>query len=152
MNWRIRSAGIPDLPAILALEHQAFTADRFTARQFRHLLSRAHACCLVASGDGQLLGYAVTLYRAGTRRARLYTLAVAAAARGRGIARALIAALEADARRRGCRDLALEVRTDNDPARRLYAQLGFGIERALADYYADGASALRMVKSLTPDP
>ncbi|MFZ5654665.1 MAG: ribosomal protein S18-alanine N-acetyltransferase [Pseudomonadota bacterium] len=150
MNWRIRSAGDPDLPAILRLEQQAFAADRFTARQLRYLLQRAHARFLVAAGEGQLLGYAVTLYRSGTRRARLYTLAVAEAARGRGVARALIAALEADARRRGCRDLALEVRADNCPARQLYERLGFRLERLLSDYYADGAGALRMIKPLTP--
>jgi len=136
VNWRIRSAGDPDLPAILRLEQQAFAADRFTARQLRYLLQRAHARFLVAAGEGQLLGYAVTLYRSGTRRARLYTLAVAEAARGRGVARALIA--------------ALEVRADNCPARQLYERLGFRLERLLSDYYADGAGALRMIKPLTP--
>ena len=45
--------------------------------------------------------------------------------RGQGIGFALLAAAEAEARRRGCAKLTLEVQDDNDPARRLYARFGF---------------------------
>lgn len=82
MSWRLRRAAVADLPALVALERQAFAGDRFSARQFRYLLTRARSTFLVAAADGPLLGYAVALYRAGATRARLYGIAVAAAARG----------------------------------------------------------------------
>lgn len=148
MKPRLRAATPADLPAILALEARAFSSDRFNLRQFRYLLRQARSTFLVARAGRGLLGYGIVLYRANSRRARLYTIAVAEAARGRGLASALIAALAADARRRGCRQLSLEVRTDNSAARSLYEKLGFRIADTLADYYEDGAAGLRMTLPL----
>lgn len=149
MTFTIRNAEVADLPALLALEQQAFTGDRFNARQFRHLLIRARARFLVATETDQLLGYGVNLYRAGATRARLYGIAVAECARGQGVASALIAALAADARRQGCRSLGLEVRTDNTAAQRVYRRLGFHGEGTLSAYYQDGTAAVRMALALT---
>lgn len=148
MKPRLRAATPADLPAILALEARAFNSDRFNRRQFRYLLRQARSTFLVARAGRGLLGYGIVLYRANSRRARLYTIAVAEAARGRGLASALIAALAADARRRGCRQLSLEVRTDNSAARSLYEKLGFRIADTLADYYEDGGAGLRMTLPL----
>jgi ribosomal protein S18 acetylase RimI-like enzyme len=60
----------------------------------------------------------------------IHDLAVLPAHRGRGVGRALLAAVEEEARRRGCCKLTLEVREDNPVAARLYARLGFGPGRA----------------------
>lgn len=67
------------------------------------------------------------------REIRVLDLSVAPRARRRGHARALLCALQAEAGEGG-RALALRVRLDNTPARRLYAGLGF---RALRE---DGSS------------
>ena len=56
----------------------------------------------------------------------IHDLAVLPEHRGRGIGRALIAALEQRARAGGCCKLTLEVLDDNHGARRLYESLGFG--------------------------
>ncbi len=152
MNWRLRRAAVADLPALLALERQAFAADRFNARQFRYLLTRARATFLVAAADGRLLGYAVALYRAGATRARLYGIAVAEAARGQGVATALVEAIAAAARAQGCTALGLEVRADNDAALGLYRKLGFAAAGVLPGYYEDGAAALRMRRDLAFEP
>ncbi len=148
MTFVIRNAEVADLPALLALEQQAFTGDRFTARQFRHLLLRARSDFRVATRDDRLLGYAVSLYRRGATRARLYGVAVAEAARGQGVASALILALAAAARDRGYLRMGLEVRTDNAGAQQLYRKLGFAAENCIDSYYEDGASAQRMVLRL----
>jgi ribosomal protein S18 acetylase RimI-like enzyme len=95
-----------------------------------------------------LLGYGVVLYRANSRRARLYTIAVAETTRGQGLASALITALAAEAHWRGCRQLGLEVRADNIAARRLSEKLGFHFANALAGYYEDGTAGLRMTLPL----
>ncbi len=150
MTPQLRDATTADLEAILALENRAFTSDRFNARQFRYLLHRAHASFLIAVEQEMLLGYAVALYRRNSSRARLYTIAVAETARGKGIGSALISALAEAAQRRGCRELTLEVRADNQAARRLYEMLGFRTLCSLAHYYEDGAPGLRMLLPLGP--
>ncbi|GIX21055.1 GNAT family N-acetyltransferase [Erythrobacter cryptus] len=63
----------------------------------------------------------------------IHDLAVAAHQRGKGIGRALIAAIEAEALKRGAAKITLEVLSGN-PARRLYAACGFG------DYQLDPAA------------
>lgn len=149
MTWVIRPALPADLPAISALEQAAFASDRFSPRQFRYLLTRARATFLVAVDGGTLLGYAVSLYRTGTRRARLYGIAVADAARGQGVATALVEAIAAAARTQDCTALGLEVRADNDAAQALYRKLGFVAAGVLPDYYEDGTAARRMRRALT---
>lgn len=151
MTWTIRPALPADIPAISALEQAAFTGDRFNARQFRYLLKRAQATFIVAVDGGTLLGYAVSLYRADTGRARLYGIAVAESARGRGVATALVEAISAAARARGCTALSLEVRADNAAAQGLYRKLGFVAAGVLPGYYEDGTAAQRMGRALTGD-
>jgi len=46
--------------------------------------------------------------------------------RGRGIGRALFAAIEAEAHRRGACKVTLEVLSGNEPAKALYSSLGYG--------------------------
>ncbi|HEY7355012.1 MAG TPA: GNAT family N-acetyltransferase [Ktedonobacterales bacterium] len=61
-------------------------------------------------------------------------LGVAARQRGGGYGRLLMERLIAEARRRGLREMWLEVYTQNTPAFQLYQSLGFRIERELTDY------------------
>ncbi|MFJ9607390.1 GNAT family N-acetyltransferase [Kitasatospora sp. NPDC101176] len=70
--------------------------------------------------------------------ADLEKLAVSSAAQGRGIGRALTAALIADARVAGIEVLTLDARGDNADALRLYASLGFTEYGRLPDYVAVG--------------
>ena len=110
-STRIRPANLTDLTELLRLERACFDGDRLSPRSFRHLLTKGKASTLVWAGGSGLLGYALTLFHAGTSLGRLYSLAVEPAARGRGIARALVEAAEREARERGCAYLRLEVRT-----------------------------------------
>ncbi len=122
-----------------------------SARQFRRHLSSPSAAVLLAEGDDGLLGSTIVFFRRGSTRARLYSLATAAAARGRGIGKALLAAAEGLARERGMRELSLEVRRDNAAAVRLYEANGYRRSAALENYYDDGAPAWRYEKSLQAD-
>ena len=144
----IRPATQTDIDALVALEASFPEEDRFDRRTWRRLLS-GHASVLVcaASRDG-LLAAAVMLYRKGAAVGRLYSITVAPEARGKGLARALMAACEADAAERGARAVRLEVRSSNSSAIRLYEAGGYRVIATLESYYPDGEAALRMEKSL----
>lgn len=96
----------------------------------------------------RLLGYALALYRADSRWARVYSLAVAEAARGQRLGERLLRRLLAGARRRGALGVRLEVAVDNHAARALYRRLGFGPVRPLPGYYADGRDGERWQRRL----
>ncbi|WP_393063532.1 GNAT family N-acetyltransferase [Streptomyces sp. LN549] len=70
--------------------------------------------------------------------ADLEKVAVDGAAHGRGVGRALTAALIADARARDIEVLTLDARGDNTPALRLYRSLGFTEYGRLPDFVAVG--------------
>ena len=87
---------------------------------------------------------AATAGAAPSARAR----SAAPAARGSGLGAALLEACEAEALRRGCARLRLEVRPDNTFAIALYEKHGFRIIGRKPGYYADGTEALDMEKPL----
>lgn len=140
----IRPASLSDIAAILEIEDQAFATDRLSPRSLKRLVGAPGAAFLVAESEGELGGYALVLFRRGARIARLYSLATAQAARGRGLASALLNAVEAEAGRRGANALRLEVRCDNAAVRALYRNRGYCEIGERADYYQDGEGAVRM--------
>ena len=143
----IRRATTADIPAMAALE-AVFPTDRMSRRNFQDLLRRGQGSVLVYADGAAVLGDAVILYRRNSQTARIYSLVVDLAQRGRGIAQALLAAVEDDARARKCRTLRLEVRPDNAAALRLYSHLGYTVGQRLEQFYEDGSPALRLCKAL----
>ncbi|WP_110710069.1 N-acetyltransferase [Salinicola sp. CR57] len=149
--------GLPaDCDALYQLEERCFDSDRFSRRQLAHLLTRANAVNLLAVSEDQcVVGYGTLLFRRNSTTARLYSFCVDPAARGTGLGRELLQALEEAALARGSQRLLLEVRADNRVAMGLYRRMGFIAHRWLDDYYADGCAAWQMDKRLdvseTPD-
>ena len=68
-------------------------------------------------------------------RWNVHDVAVAPQARGRGVGRALLERVLADAAEAGAVAVSLEVRHDNAAARHLYASLGFGDDFAPMDFW-----------------
>jgi ribosomal-protein-alanine acetyltransferase len=147
----IRTAQLQDLTALLAIENKSFDIDRLSRRSFRYLLTKANADTLVYEESGQLLGYVMVLFNIGTSLARMYSLAVDPAARGRGIGRQLIMAAESRVLEHDCISMRLEVRRDNNYSVKLYEKLGYKQFGTLPDYYEDHMEALRYEKYLTPE-
>lgn len=145
----IRAAQAADLDAILALEAQ-FPGDRMSRRSVRRLLQVPSAQVWVAQpADATApLGALVMLTRRGSTRARIYSVAVDPAARGRGLAKALVQQAESAARAGGCQRMQLEVREDNTAARGLYGSLGYEVREQLAGYYDDGGDGLRLEREI----
>lgn len=132
----------------MALEQRAFARDRLSRRQWRHHIGNPQAALLVCVEAGALLGDALMLFRRGSGVARLYSLAVAPVARGRGIGGALLRAGERMARVRGAERVRLEVRKDNPVAIALYERHGYRRFGERPGYYADGMDAWRYEKRL----
>ena len=88
------------------------------------------AIVLLARLDGEAVGIANCFTGFSTFAARplvnIHDIAVAPGHRGKGIARALFAAIEVEARTRGTCKITLEVLSGNQRAKELYASLGYG--------------------------
>ena len=148
----IRPAHLSDLDALVRLEERCFAGDRLSRRSFRYLLTRANAALLVDDEHGVVRGYALLRFRAGSPRARLYSIAVDPRHHGKGAGRALLSAAEQVAGVRGAARLQLEIRKDNHAAVRLYRGMGYREFGNYVDYYADHMDALRMQKPLLAHP
>ncbi|MDE2182615.1 MAG: ribosomal protein S18-alanine N-acetyltransferase [Alphaproteobacteria bacterium] len=85
--------------------------------------------------DGESLGF--VLARVAGDESEILTLAVAPAARRRGIATRLLAAAAAEAQERGANTLFLEVSCKNDAAKSLYENMGFAEVGRRRGYYTD---------------
>jgi ribosomal protein S18 acetylase RimI-like enzyme len=94
------------------------------------LRKRPEALVLLAWQDREAVGLCIGFEGFSTFHARpllnIHDLAVHPQHRNLGIGRALLEAAEAEAHRRRCCKLTLEVRADNAPAQHLYRDLGFG--------------------------
>lgn len=140
------------MAALADLERASFRTDRITARQFRYLTGRRTASVLVVERGGELVGDVVTLFRKGSDMARLYSIAVSAAARGEGRGRDLLRAAEAEARRRGCVYMQSEIREDNAASQALFRSADYRAFGVYRRFYEDGADALRFEKRLVRRP
>ncbi|MDT0617056.1 N-acetyltransferase [Salinisphaera sp. P385] len=145
----IRPVEPADLDAIVALERRCFDRDTQTRRSLRYLLTRANAINLAAECDGRLTGYLTLLLRRGAQAARVYSIAVDPAARGRGLAGQLLHAAEAHATRRDCNRMVCEVRASNQTSLALFTSHGYQRKRDLPAYYPGGEDGVRLEKRLT---
>ena len=145
---RLRSARAADLDGILALERECFRSDRLTRVDLANALAHPRARLTVLAARSGIAAYLLLRLPATRGIARIESLGVARAARGRGLAQALVAAAELHARRAGASCIRLEVRRSNRAARKLYAKRGYRLLRELPRYYADGAHGLRLERTL----
>jgi GNAT superfamily N-acetyltransferase len=113
-------------------------ADDVRERLVPALAEQPGAFSLVARLEGEPAGLANCFTGFSTFAARplvnVHDMVVLPHLRGRGIGKALFAAIEDEARKRGACKITLEVLSGNEVARRLYASLGYG------DYQLDPAA------------
>lgn len=145
---RCRRVGLTRIDELLSVEERCFETDRIVRRNLRRLLLSSSAVCIGAFCGKVLVGSMVLLFRSGSKKVRIYSLAVVQEARGQGIAGLLMVRAEREAHERACNRISLEVREDNASAIRLYERSGFVKNGLLSQYYEDGANALRMIKEL----
>jgi [ribosomal protein S18]-alanine N-acetyltransferase len=137
----IRAATADDVDAVVRLEEVCLGDDAWS----RGLVEQGLAASLptvsylVAEVDGVVVGHAVA--SAAGDDAELQRIAVDPAYRRRGLASALLAAVERTVEADGAERLLLEVREDNATAAAFYESRGFAEVGRRRGYYRDGAAA-----------
>ena len=146
-----------DLADVMALEHELFPDDSWSAEMFADEVaqpagSRLYLVAEAGAAEGgarAMAGYAGMMFVPGGVQADVLTIAVAPAYWGQGIGSTLLGTLIQAARDRACTEVFLEVRKDNDRARGLYLRRGFaeiGVRRGY--YQPSGVDAIVMRKDL----
>ncbi|WFE32131.1 ribosomal protein S18-alanine N-acetyltransferase [Micromonospora sp. WMMD975] len=132
---------------VLPIEADLFGAEQWSPGMFWNELANGHFYLVAVDDDGGVAGYA-GLAVAPPDEAWVQNIAVRRGAQRRGVGRALLEALLAEAARRGVRSTLLEVAADNAPAQRLYATYGFepiGVRRGY--YQPSNTDALVMQRT-----
>jgi len=145
MDFEIRDARPADQQQLLALLPRLAAFNVPPHREPQHLwehdaellqrcLAGAAPQCFaqVAEGDTGILGVTLTTLRPDLLNdepgAHLEVIAVSAVAEGQGVAKALLAAAEAEARLRGAASITLHVIESNERARGFYEYSGYVAE------------------------
>ncbi len=122
-----------DEPSVIALWMEALpptAPHNEPATAIRMKREAEHGLFLVAEVDGNLAGTVMGGYDG--HRGWIYSVAVDAKYRRRGIATALIRRLEADLIARGCMKINLQVRTSNAAVIAFYETLGYKVEEIIS--------------------
>jgi ribosomal protein S18 acetylase RimI-like enzyme len=160
MGLEVRSASLPEDAAAIAALDTSFTTTqvydvavvdeeiRLTLRGLAAPLTkrfplddlesadRPYDQAWVAVENGRIIGFAATAYASWNRRLILWHLYVDPSVRRRGIAGALLNAVDAHAVARGARNVWLETSSLNAPGVAAYRALGFslsGVDLTLYD-------------------
>jgi [ribosomal protein S18]-alanine N-acetyltransferase len=167
---RLRPMVTADLADVIAIEHELFPEDPWTAQMFADEVAqppevRLYLVAEAEAGDGAaerhrddgreseagpvIAAYAGMLFVPGGLQADVLTIAVRESHWGLGIGSALLGELIQAARERDCAEIFLEVRADNPRAHGLYLRRGFaeiGVRRGY--YKPSGVDAIVMRKEL----
>ena len=134
-----------DIEPVMVLERELFGDEAWAETMFwNELAEHTSRHYLVAESDGVVIAYA-GLCAYPPNESYVQTIAVAPAHQGNGIGSTLLAQLIDESHRRGCKQLDLEVRADNDHAIALYEHRGFrriGVRRHY--YQPSGVDAVVM--------
>ena len=132
MNCTITEAREALLPQIQQIEQQSFSVP-WTEQMLRMQLEPDSHVFLTAETEAGVVGYVGMMYV--LDEGYITNVAVRKDCRRRGIADALLRALEARARALSLSFLTLEVRESNSPAIALYGKRGYRVVGRRKNYY-----------------
>lgn len=141
-----------DIATVAGLERVLFPKDAWTVEAFWSELAevpRTRYYIVAESAGAEIVGYAGLF--AARDQADIQTIGVRPDYQRTGLGRRLLDALVAETRRRGCREVFLEVRAENQAAIALYERAGFEMTGRRRGYYGPGADAITMRRRLTGD-
>ena len=134
-----------DLSSLRILERICFPRDAWPLLDMVGVLTFPGVVRLKATREGKMAGFIAADIRRAENSAWISTLGVLPVFRRQGLATTLLRACEAQIRLPRIR---LSVRASNQPALRLYSQLGYKQNGIWSHYYSDGEDALVLEKLL----
>lgn len=143
----IAKAQHTDLSELQSIETASFHSDFLSPRQMKYHCKNPRAIFLVLKIDDVSAGYILALMH-GLGYARIYSLAVSTAYRGKGLGRLLVQAALDKLLTAKIRKVNLEVDEADLKTISLYQSFGFEVKSKLPAYYEDGRNALKMSKVL----
>lgn len=149
--FALREVRWQDLAELAGHEVELFGSEAWSeASWWGELAGRPRREYLLAEDADGIAGYAGLDH--GGEVSDVMTIATLPRVRGTGLGRRLLDELVARSRAAGAQRLLLEVRADNDPARRLYAARGFELLQTRRGYYPGGVDALVLALDLGRQP
>lgn len=124
--------------AVASLQRACFPGDPWNPAAVGEIMRIPGFFGLKACASSLLAGFALALDLKG--ECEILSLGVVPSMRRRGVGRALLAEICAEARRRGAFCAFLEVAIDNTPARALYEASGFKTIGCRRKYYRRGSN------------
>jgi len=146
----MKRADLRNLEELLRIERECFTIEAFSKEHIESLLRNPNAVGFLARVDGEAAGFVIGILEnyGAIKMGHVYTIDVVATHRRRGIGVELLKKIEEAFVKRGAEASYLEVRADNQVARRLYRKQGYVEIQSLDDYYSSGVRGFRLKKHL----
>ena len=154
VNVEIEPATTRTIKELLRIERECFTAEAYTREYILRLLKNPNAITFMARIGNDVAGFVIGLVegRGTVKIGHIVTIDVAVKYRQKGIGLTLLKEVERAFLQRNIRVVYLEVRADNQAARKLYLKQGYEETKLLEDYYSCGVNALRLIKNLKHEP
>lgn len=146
----VKEMGHADLNECWRLDQRCFSdGEAYDRETIRYLLSHSQSVCYKAVSQSEdMVAFVVGMIEPdGT--GHVVALGVGPEHRRRGHGRRLMFAVEEGFQERGVSTVRLEVRTSNEPAQKLYFDLGYKIVRRMPRYYTSGDDGYLMIKNLS---
>jgi len=156
-TFEIRKARLEDLDSVIEINRKELP-ENYPHEFFYDMLKTHGDFFFVAEVNGRIVGYVMSRIESGFsfsypspfyQKGHVVSLAVSSEFRRMGIGTSLMQATHNEMRKRGIKEVYLEVRVDNYPAISLYKKLGYSIVKQIPFYYADGTDAYLMILKLS---
>ena len=147
---KVESASTADLQALYKIERECFSSEAFSIEELSFLIKNPNSISLTAKIGEEIAGFIIGLiYNTKSEKVgHVLTLDVAKKYRRKGVAKELMRKLEEKFRENNVKECFLEVKIDNEAAKRLYKKLGYREIACLKDYYGNGLHGIRLKKAL----
>lgn len=146
INMLIREAQVSDIDQMLAIEDYCYDNPWPREAFEEEVENSAQGIGFIAEEDGYMVGFATGL--AVAKEYHLHNIAVHPDHQGQGIGRHLLEKIDEYCHEKDLHKILLEVRRDNETARRLYLGMGYESVGHRKDYYGPGRDAYLFTKTL----
>jgi ribosomal-protein-alanine N-acetyltransferase len=140
-----------DFASISTVEKKAFGEGAYSSYMLKMMLRSHDSFTMVIEDDSAIYGYA-TMEPLDSTSVDIESIGIIPEQHGRGLGSLLIDAMEAEAARRGYREVFLEVREKNTGAIGFYKKHGYEIFEFLPGYYTlsymGSTNAYKMKKNI----